>query len=146
MMAMDCGGCGYHTITHTELSAMNMCTHIAVTSHEKNCMNITWRDLPVHFLRLHVAMVPKTLVGNVMSPRCWQCWLKISWWHHVADIVTRFIAGSCVNWHVAVWLPSHVHNLWDHYSYGDKSYFWRKTGIFMYISAYITLLELSCTE
>ena len=35
---------------------------------------------------------------------------------NVTNIVTQFVAGSYVGWHISTWLSSNIHNLMGHYS------------------------------
>ena len=82
-------------------------------------------------------------VGNVsnmsasvaMTP---QCCLELSWHHHVANIVTGFMAGSRVGWRVTTWLPSHIHDLCGHYS--DRG-----NGCFIFKKKIVRLNELTHT-
>ena len=74
-----------------------------------------------------------------VPPRCQQCHLELSQRHHVAKVLTWFMAGSCHGWWVTAQLPSHIHDSWSHYSNWGKVQFLRKNGLFTRIETYDTI-------
>lgn len=47
---------------------------------------------------------------------------------NVANIVTGFVTGSYVGWHISAQLPSHIHNSIGNYSDGGNNHLSRKQG------------------